>query len=329
MDSVKGLEFVKYSPEMRREWDEFVKRSRNGTFLFERGYMDYHSDRFADCSWLAFKNGKLRAMLPANLTPDGVLHSHQGLTYGGWILPMEHVDGAELLEIFRLGTLLWNDEGIVELDYKPVPHIYAHKGAEEDIYALYRLGAIMSGCCLSVAVNLREGYRLSEMQRRHLKKTVGLNWHISEEEHGQDFMEMLQDCLSDRHSAAPVHTLSELELLRERFPGNIRIFTLRLDGDMLPDAGVCVYDTGRVAHMQYIATTRRGRELNLLTPLFVRLMDDIFAGREWFDFGTSNEEGGRILNPGLLRQKFSYGGGGVIYPRYSLRLSNADNLSHE
>lgn len=81
-----------------------------------------------------------------------------------------------------------------------------------------------------------------------------------------------------------------------------------------------MFDTGIVAHAQYIATTARGRELNLLTPLFMRLMSDIFAARRWFDFGISTEDNGRILNSGLLRQKFSYGGSGVIYPRYSLLL---------
>ena len=55
-------------------------------------------------------------------------------------------------------------------------------------------------------------------------------------------------------------------------------------------AGVCVYDTGRVAHAQYIATTAEGRELNLLTPLFHKLITETFRDRAYFDFGTSNGE---------------------------------------
>ena len=85
---------------MEREWNEFVGRSRNGTFLLDRRYMDYHADRFTDCSWLAMKGNRIMAMLPANISADGVLHSHGGLTYGGWILPPAHLDGAGLLEIF-------------------------------------------------------------------------------------------------------------------------------------------------------------------------------------------------------------------------------------
>jgi hypothetical protein len=33
-------------------WDDFVRTSKNGLFLFERGYMDYHAERFSDHSLL-------------------------------------------------------------------------------------------------------------------------------------------------------------------------------------------------------------------------------------------------------------------------------------
>ena len=42
-----------YSAHMAQRWDEAVSSSRNGTFLHLRGYMDYHSDRFADFSLMS------------------------------------------------------------------------------------------------------------------------------------------------------------------------------------------------------------------------------------------------------------------------------------
>lgn len=323
------FEIRRYVPEMRADWDAFVRASRNGTFLFERGYMDYHSSVFRDASLMVFRKGKLRALLPANISDDRIIHSHQGLTYGGWILPKGHVDGAELLEIFGEAIELWRGEGIIGLDYKPLPFIYACESAQEDLYALFRLGALETGCGLSVAVNLREEIRLSPMQRRHLNGLATSRLRIEENEDTGVFMQLLEDCLEERHGVRPVHNTDEMTLLRGRFPDNIRIFTIYYGEESRPDAGVCVYDTGRVAHTQYIATTQRGRELNLLTPLFVDLMSRVYASRAWFDFGTSNEENGRVLNRGLLRQKFSYGGSGVVYPRYYLRLSNTESLSQE
>ena len=65
----------RYMPEFRREWNDFVETSKNGTFLLNRDYMDYHSDRFPDCSLTIFRNGKLFALLPASASAD-VVCSH-------------------------------------------------------------------------------------------------------------------------------------------------------------------------------------------------------------------------------------------------------------
>lgn len=308
-----------YSSGHKAEWDDFVVRSRNGTFLLQRGYMDYHSDRFRDCSWMAYQNGKLRAILPANIDDAGTLHSHQGLTYGGWITPVGHLDGEDLLEIFGQAIEVWHKEGIKELDYKRIPYIYSKTPADEDLYALFRLGAVRTGCGLSSAIDLRDGVTFNQMQRRHLRKSQALPLTISEETNVAPFMELLTACLQERHGVNPVHTCGEMQMLRDRFPQNIRAFVLKLDGEAAPQAGVCVYDTGIVAHAQYIATTPQARELNLLTPLFHHLISEVFADRRYFDFGISTEDNGNYLNTGLLRQKFSYGATGVTYDRYSLK----------
>ena len=311
----------KYTPQMSAEWDLFVKGSRNGTFLLERGYMDYHSDRFKDCSWVARKGGSIVALLPANLTEDGTLHSHQGLTYGGWILPPAHIDGADLMEIFRQTIAVWKEMGIKKLDYKPIPTVYHRQPSEEDIYALWRLGAEVTECTLDTAVDLRTGFRFNTLRRRNLAKASKMPVVLVESTDVESYISMLSDCLSERHGASPVHTAEELRLLMERFPEKIRIFVAKLEGTSHPmDAGVCVYDTGRVAHAQYIATTPEGRTANLLTPLLHYLMSEVYADRAFFDFGISTEDGGRYLNEGLLRQKYSFGATGVSCFRFALQI---------
>lgn len=322
----ENWKLVRYEATKRREWDDFVAASRNGTFLLMRDYMDYHADRFADCSWMAYKGNRLLAILPANITADGILHSHQGLTYGGWILPPAHLDGADLLEIWDVAIDEWKKRGVKMLNYKPIPSIYHRQPSEEDLYALFRLGATQTQCGLSAAVNLREPWKFNTLQNRHLAKTRGLSLSIRETERVEAFMNLLAECLRERHDVSPVHSAEELRLLKSRFPENIRIFAVSLvgegdsiDSDELPmEAAVCIYDTGRVAHAQYIATSRKGRELNLLAPLFYYLFTQVFDKREYFDFGISTEEGGRYLNEGLLRQKYSYGATGVVYSRFSI-----------
>ena len=305
----------RYTPDRIGEWDSFVKESRNGTFILTRPYMDYHSDRFKDFSMMMRRRGRLTALLPANISGD-TLRSHQGLTYGGWIVPMRHYDAADTLPMWRCWLEGCRAAGIRMIDYKPVPGIFTRVPAQEDEYVLFRTGGVLAECNLSTAVDLRYPRGLNTLQRRHLRHALALNPVIEETRDCRPFWEMLSMCLSERHEAAPVHTAEELQLLMDRFPDNIRLHEIRLDGKLA--AGVCIYDTGVTAHTQYIATTAEGRHCNMLTPLMVHLMDEVYAGRRYFDFGTSNEDHGRVLNEGLVRQKCAYGGSGVVYTRWSI-----------
>lgn len=93
-----GWEIKRYSDGCKDEWDDFVRDSRNGTFLFMRGYMDYHADRFADFSLMAYRDGRLHALLPAHCTATEFC-SHRGLTYGG-VVTDEKMTVALMLSCF-------------------------------------------------------------------------------------------------------------------------------------------------------------------------------------------------------------------------------------
>lgn len=307
----------RYSSEDSGVWNRFVAESRQGTLLHTRGYMDYHADRFHDCSLMAYRKGSLTALLPANLDSDGVLHSHQGLTYGGWITPRAHFDGNDMLELFEVFHDWCLENGIRGVVYKAVPHIYHRIPAEEDIYALFRNGYRVMCVNLSTVIDMREIPLFNTQQKRHFKKAMALNPWIRETNDATEFMAVLQECLSSRHNAAPVHTVAELQMLKDRFPDNIRMFVCGVGSDI--EAEVCIYDTAGVAHCQYIATTENGRANGTLTFLMQRLITDTFADRRYFDFGTSNEDAGRILNAGLIHQKFGLGGRGIAYPHFTLR----------
>ena len=63
------MEIIRYNASMAAQWDEFARHSRNGTFMHQRNYMDYHSDRFTDCSLVAMRDGKPCAMLRRRTRP--------------------------------------------------------------------------------------------------------------------------------------------------------------------------------------------------------------------------------------------------------------------
>ena len=122
----------------------------------------------------------------------------------------------------------------------------------------------------------------------------------------------------EKYGKHPVHSLQEIELLKTRFPENIKLYCACLNNELL--AGVVMYYSGdEVAHCQYIASTELGREKKALPLLFDYLIkESAQAGYKYFDFGISTEKGGLYLNDGLLRQKFRLGGRGIVYNTFEI-----------
>ena len=110
------FEIIRYSADRKDEWNAFVAASKNGTFLFDRNYMDYHADRFEDSSRMFYFEGRLLAVLPAHVTGD-TLCSHKGLTYGGLIMS-EKLNIVQTMALFRELNEQLRSEGIRHVIYK-------------------------------------------------------------------------------------------------------------------------------------------------------------------------------------------------------------------
>ena len=152
------IEIRRYTPQDATEWNQFVKDSRQGTFLFDRNYMDYHQDRFHDHSLMIYNKKHLIAILPANeqylpaneqhlpqqestmaTEATKILISHQGLTYGG-LLTSQKVTAEIACNIFEVLQSYLIANGFQKLIYKAIPWIYHKIPSEEDLYALIHIG---------------------------------------------------------------------------------------------------------------------------------------------------------------------------------------------
>ena len=301
---------------MAAQWDELVKRSRNGTFLHQRSYMDYHSDRFSDCSLMAMSDGKLCGLLPANRDGD-TLWSHRGLTYGGWIVPLKHFDTTTMVDVMDAAATWMRQEGIKRLVYKAVPHIYHRYPCEEDLYALFRHGTSLIETNISTTIDLTCPLPLDRGNKSgaNAARKAGIQTGASDDWEG--YWQLLTSLLDERYGTRPVHTLEEIRLLQSRFPNNIRLYTATLDSELL--AGVVMYLSHPVAHCQYIGATPQGKDSKALTLLFEYLIQESMRqGYRYFDFGISNEDHGRYLNEGLVRQKCRLGGRGIAYNTFEV-----------
>lgn len=309
------IEIRLYTPQLQDSWNKFVAECKNATFLHNRGYMDYHSNRFTDCSLVAYSKEQIIAVLPANRV-DSTLYSHQGLTFGGWLIRSKHFNIINMLELFDEMKSFLPSIGIKELIYKAVPHIYHSYPAEEDIYAIFRNNGVLTECNISTTIEQLKPLQFNSNYNRSVSLALKNEITTSESSDYESYWKMLTERLNSRYKANPVHTLDEIKLLHNRFPENIRLFTAKKDNENL--AGVVIYDTGIVAHAQYIASTDLGRKIGALPLLFKYLIEDVFKKRKYFDFGISNENHGVFLNEGLVMQKCHMGGRATVHNIYKL-----------
>jgi hypothetical protein len=313
------IEVVRYSPAHKEVWDRFVASAKNSVFLFARDYMDYHSDRFVDHSLLFEQDGRLVGVLPAS-QHEAVLVSHGGLTFGG-ILTDAEMSASLMLEVFVELLRYLQQAGIDRLLYKAVPPTYHEVPAEEDRYALFRCGARLYRRDVTFTIPLARRLPFQQRRRRGVKKAQAAGLRLRTDGDLSDFWPVLEENLRHRHNLRPVHTLDEIQLLRNRFPNNIKLFAAYEGGDL--QAGVVVYENRRIAHAQYMAASERGRRVGALDFVFDYLISDHYRDLDYFDFGVSTEDQGRALNVGLAEQKEGFGARAVVHDFYELNVATA------
>ena len=316
------IEIRRYTSQQKKDWNEFVAKSRQGTFLFDRNYMDYHQDRFHDHSLMIYYKEKLYALLPANeiTSPAKTLISHQGLTYGG-LLTCNKMTAELTCETFEaIGNYL-KQEGFSKLTYKAIPWIYHKIPSEEDLYALLHVGkASLSAREISTTILLQNKLRFSEQRRRGVNKAKKNSLIIrqSSQEDVFAFWNILNNNLQQKYHTRPVHSNEELQLLMSRFPENIIGYSVLKDEEVI--AGTIIFITPQVIHTQYIGASEKGKEEGALDLLFDYLINQKKWNAPYFDFGKSTEDRGNYLNTNLIHQKEGFGGRGVAYDTYEWTL---------
>jgi len=286
--------------------------------------MDYHHDRFEDYSLLVFKNKELVAILPANIY-KGILHSHQGLSYGGLVLNAKS-KLPEVIECYKHVLKFLNEQSIESLHIKLLPTIYHSLPSDEIDYILFKTKAKKIRCDIaSVIENSNKIPINSSNRKRGFSRAKTHNLVVKETDDFQQFWnEILIPNLNERYNVNPVHSLEEITKLKTNFPKNIRQFNVFYNDELV--AGVTIFETNTVAHAQYISANDKKQELGSLDALFYYLISKVFFNKKYFDFGISNENEGQNVNDGLLYWKESFGARSISHEFYEIETINHNFL---
>lgn len=314
----------KYQIEHKPLWDAFVESAKNATFLFHRDFMDYHSDRFEDYSLMVYKEDTLFALLPANRKGDTV-YSHQGLTYGSFILQ----EDAKLLDSFQaFKSLLYylNIQGVSHLDMRIIPSFYNTLPSDELEYFMYKAGAALIKRDVIMLVDFRNKKRFQKNRREGINKAVRNNLRIEIVTNFEGFWnEILIPNLKGKHEASPVHSLEEITLLASRFPKQILQVNVYKENKIV--AGSTVFLTKTTIHPQYVSGNEDKNADGSLDFLYDFLINNWVNDKYYFDFNTSSEKNGTVLNQGLIFWKETCGARSFVTNNYIVETSSYATLN--
>jgi len=315
------MQYDFYSEKECSKWDQFLSDSFDGNFLHSRKFLSYHRDRFKDRSIIiSSEKGDLLGILPLaeDLKDSEVLISHPGSTYGG-IIHSGNLRGELMIEALNdIKSLLYRS-GYKSMIYKPIPEIYKNPGISDDIYALWLLGASCERVDLTSCIKLENRLKISSQRVRSLKKSNKIYHSINKDfEKIDQFWEILTENLQ-KFNISPVHSLFEIKELASKFSTEISLITTEKNHSLT--AGVLLFNFENVDHAQYIASSSEGHETSALDFIFDYCIKEATSNnKDYFNFGISTEENGRVLNQGLYSYKNGYGSGSALHYFYKLDL---------
>lgn len=305
-----------YEASDREAWDTFVNASKTPMFMFNRGFMEYHADRFEDASLLFFKDDALVAVLPASRHGDE-LRSHGGLSYGGLVSGFK-MHQMTMLDCFAALRDFCRAHSVKSVVYKAVPHFYHVQPAQEDLYALFRNDAALEKVEPAVVVSLASPLKMPKGRKAQVSRARREGVEVRETDDLDAFIALENATLMAHHGIRAVHTADELRLLKGRFPENIRCISGFRNGRLIAGTLLFVYPT--VVHTQYLCADDEAREVGGLDLVVADILARYRTSHEWFDFGISTEENGRVLNEGLIAQKEGFGGRTFVYMTWRMRV---------
>lgn len=312
------IKIERYLNKNNFEWDNFIDSSKNGVFFFKRNYMDYHSSRFIDHSLIFKDSDKIVAVLPSTENSNKLI-SHGGLTFGGIISDFKMTTPL-MLNIFENLSKYSNDNNLESCIYKAIPHIYHTFPAEEDLYALYRIGArlIKREVTTSIKNTNRINYQTRRIRSIDKAKKLGVIIKEAEKElEWEEYWELLSSVLLTRHKVAPVHTFAEINYLRKLFPENIKLFFSICNNRI--NSGVVLFIHKNNSHTQYLCSNDEGQKNGCLDYVIDSVLHSNSMKTEFFDFGVSTGDEGKLLNEGLINQKEGFGGRSIIHDSYEIK----------
>ena len=289
--------------------------------------MGYHSDRFDDFSLLVFKDNLLLAVLPANRKGETV-YSHQGLTYGGFVLS-EKAKLQETFDAFSAALRFLNEQGIKNVEIRMIPRLYHRVPSDEIDYLMHRAGGRLLKRDILMVIDYDNRIRFQKNRREGINKAVRHGLKVAIDDNFDGFWnEILIPNLQQKHDSEPVHSLEEIKLLASRFADTIKqVNVYNSEGTIV--AGTTVFLTKTTVHPQYVSGNADKNKYGSLDLCYDFIINEFAEGRRYFNFNTSSLDNGEALSAGLIFWKETCGARAHTIDNYLLPTASYKQLNIE
>lgn len=333
------LKIVKHTESWTIAWNKFVnEESINGTFLQSMDFLRYHpADRFNDHSLIIYKgNNQIVAVVPAcELMENGFkrLVSHLGSTYGGIVFAKGFYDIKHVDSVFNVFEKYLKEEGFSEVLLKMTPRIFCIESTELLDYYLFKYRYHQYNE-LSLVVDLSQEKEvlmnnMSASRRRGYRQSLKFDLSLKKLESDAEvakFYSILSDNLK-KYETKPVHSYDELiDLWKNRLQKELSFYATYLHdpdkGEQMVSGIMAFCFDKRILHAQYIASSPEHLSVYPMNFLFVELINEAQKqGYDYFSFGISTEEKGKVLNQTLAQFKEGFGCGYTVNRTFYKRIS--------
>ncbi len=296
-----SIRVVEYSPNEHKElWDSFVLRSMNGTAFHLQQFLAYHAPgKFDFHHLLFFDHERLVAVLPGGFTNGKKKYeSPIGASYGSFVV--EDIDAATALAI------VWAFEdhvealGIEEVNLTNAPVLYQPVLSQNLEFALLYCGYFYQRHYISHITQLPESGDPTEdfdpIAKRYIRRAKSHYPGVTIEEiTAENFEKSLEEFYpiivsnKARRDAKPTHSLEDLKRLNELLPNLIKLWLLRLDGELI--AGSLIFLPNQRVPLSFYPMMRY--EFSDVRPIYL-LSEAMMQwaqknGYRYFDLGVSQD----------------------------------------
>lgn len=287
------ISIEKYTEANRKEWDEFVSRSNNGTMFHKMAFLDYHPEgKFQFYHLLFRKEGKLLAVLPGGTTAgEKVFWSPVGASYGS--LVTRDIDFGTALELVDAMMDYFRSESFSDIYLIPPPIVYSENISQHVEYAMLYRKFDFELHYISHAIDLKHGHDFLRYFDKTARKSIHKilregNLTIRESTDYETFNKILLDNKA-KHNAKPTHSLEDMLKLQELMPEDLKLLIVYYND--IPIAGSWLFLCNRSVVLCFYNMLLY--EYEQMKPVYLIMYETvrwaIENGYKWVDIGVSQD----------------------------------------